>query len=144
MAASRQVPVEKTFEELTGTLDFIAQLNENLCMHLCRSSLGQSLRGIRKFGKRHFLKVANGLAKLPVRGVAKRNAHLHLWTPPEASPCGDQGAQGMGIPIETCLVSTKGRADYGRYWRPAHDLLLLGVRGNLAFRDNELLSWIDA
>jgi hypothetical protein len=40
-------------------------------------------------------------------------------------------------------VRTKPAADYGAFWRQAHEVLLLGVRGDLEFEDRSVLSWQD-
>jgi N6-adenosine-specific RNA methylase IME4 len=83
------------------------------------------------------------LQTLPVRKVSKRNAYLHLWTLPESLVVALQVLRAWGFRYQTHLLRTKAPADYGRYWRPSHELLLLGVRGTLAFRDNSLLSCDD-
>jgi hypothetical protein len=48
-----------------------------------------------------------------------------------------------GFHYRASLVRTKPPADRGSYWRQAHDVLLLGVRGELAFPDSSLRSWLD-
>jgi hypothetical protein len=48
-----------------------------------------------------------------------------------------------GFHYRSMLVRHKAALDYGDYWRQEHDLLLLGVRGRLAFRDSSLPSWLD-
>jgi hypothetical protein len=48
-----------------------------------------------------------------------------------------------GFHYRASLVRTKPAAEYGGYWRQAHDVLLLGVRGDMEFRDRSLRSWMD-
>jgi hypothetical protein len=40
-------------------------------------------------------------------------------------------------------VRRKPAMDYGDHWRQSHEVLLLGVRGRLPFRDSSLSSWLD-
>lgn len=83
------------------------------------------------------------LIDLPVEPVVAEKAHLHLWTPPELLQDGLRAIQAWGFRYQTSLVRTKTAADYGSYWRQAHEVLLLGVRGDMEFRDRSLLSWMD-
>jgi N6-adenosine-specific RNA methylase IME4 len=95
-------------------------------------------------GRRNHLgtaEILQSLLALPVAEASRRNAHLHLWTPPELLVAALQVLNAWGFRYQTCLVRAKPPADYGRYWRTAHEVLLLGVRGTLAFRDNSLLGW---
>jgi N6-adenosine-specific RNA methylase IME4 len=83
------------------------------------------------------------LVDLPVEPVAAARAHLHLWTPPEFLEDALRLVRAWGFHYQTSLVRTKPPADRGSYWRQAHDVLLLGVRGELGFPDSSLLSWLD-
>ena len=83
------------------------------------------------------------LIDLPVEPVVAERAHLHLWTPPELLQDGLRALQAWGFRYQSSLVRTKPAAEYGSYWRQAHDVLLLGVRGDMEFRDRSLLSWMD-
>ncbi len=83
------------------------------------------------------------LLDLPVEPVAAKKAHLHLWTPPEMLEDGLRLIRAWGFHYQTSLVRTKPAAESGGYWRQAHDVLLLGVRGDTEFRDRSLLSWMD-
>ncbi len=87
--------------------------------------------------------IVQELLDLPVEPVAAEKAHLHLWTPPEMLENGLRLVRAWGFSYRASLVRTKPTAEYGSYWRPAHDVLLLGVRGELEFRDRSLLSWMD-
>lgn len=83
------------------------------------------------------------LGELPIGSLAASQSHLHLWTPPECLEEGLHVLRAWGFDYRASLVRTKDEADYGCYWRQAHEHLLLGVRGNLPFRDSSLPSWID-
>ena len=83
------------------------------------------------------------LIDLPVEPVAAEKAHLHLWTPPEMLEDGLRLVRAWGFQYQASLVRTKPPAESGSYWRQAHDVLLLGVRGDMEFRDRSLLSWMD-
>ncbi len=83
------------------------------------------------------------LAALPVKGLAAERGHLHLWTTPELLEDGLRLLRAWGFRYRASLVRTKSPTDYGSYWRQSHEILLLGVRGGLAFRDSDLPSWIE-
>jgi N6-adenosine-specific RNA methylase IME4 len=59
---------------------------------------------------------------------------------PEFLEDGLKVLRAWGFRYKSSLVWTKSPAGYGRYWQQAHEVLLLGVRGNLPFRDIGLLS----
>jgi hypothetical protein len=63
--------------------------------------------------------------------VAAKKAHLHLWVPPELLEAGFAVLRAWGFCYESLLVRRKPKPDRGEYWRSAHDMLLLGVRGEL-------------
>ena len=47
-----------------------------------------------------------------------------------------------GFRYKSCLVWVKPQLGMGNYWRVSHEYLLLGVRGNLPFRDRTCPSWL--
>jgi len=83
------------------------------------------------------------LCRLPVKQVAAQQAHLHLWVPPESLLLGLSVLMAWGFRYKAVLVRGKTPLQCGNYWRQEHDMLLLGVRGALPFRDNNLSSWLD-
>ncbi len=87
--------------------------------------------------------MARSLAGLSIKGIAAPNAHLHLSTIPEAMPEAIRLLQAWGFRYETSLVWTTPPIGYGAYWRRAHKVLLLGVRGRLPFHDNSIISWLE-
>ena len=93
--------------------------------------------------KMGFPTIAKGLVGLPVKEVAAREAHLHLWTVPEALAEAIKVLKVWGFRYQTSLVWSKTPERYGEYWRPAHETVLLSVRGKLPFRDSNLPSCVD-
>jgi N6-adenosine-specific RNA methylase IME4 len=83
------------------------------------------------------------LCDLPVKAVMAKNAHAHLWVPPDHLESGLAILRAWGFRYKDCLVRGKIPEGYGQYWRHAHDVLLLGVRGRLCFRDTDLSSRLD-
>jgi len=90
-----------------------------------------------------YAELARSLARLPVRPVARTEAHLHLAVIPEALPEAMRVLAAWDFRYASSLVVASVPSDFGRYWRRAHELLLLGVRGHLPFLDNDLSSWAD-
>ncbi len=80
----------------------------------------------------------------PVRELAEDNAHLHLWTTNGLLREAFSIIDAWGFTFKSCLVWIKGDIGMGNYWRVSHEYLLLGVRGNLTFRDRTLPSWLKA
>ena len=78
----------------------------------------------------------------PVAELAEPHAHLHLWTTnaflSEALDLIDH----WGFSYRSMLVWVKDRIGMGNYWRVSHEILLLGVRGSLRFRDRTQRSWL--
>lgn len=94
-------------------------------------------------GKGGIARLPQRLSSLPVKLVAAPRAHLHLWVPPESLEAGLAVLRAWGFRYKAALVRDKAPLGYGNYWRQAHDMLLLGVRGGLPFHDSSLPSWID-
>ena len=83
------------------------------------------------------------LCSLPVKLIVAPQAHLHLWVPPEELETGLAVLRAWGFRYKAVLVKGTTPLDYGNYWRKAHDMLVLGVRGGLSFRDSSLPSWVE-
>jgi N6-adenosine-specific RNA methylase IME4 len=81
------------------------------------------------------------IAGLPIRGLAADNAHLHLWTTNGFLFEARQVMEGWGFEYRSMFVWTKPQMGMGNYWRVAHEILLLGVRGSLPFSDQGQRSW---
>lgn len=81
----------------------------------------------------------DGIAALPVAGLAAPTAHLYLWVPNALLPEGLQVLQAWGFAYKSNLVWHKLRRDGGSdgrgvgfYFRNVTELLLFGVRGRNA------------
>lgn len=83
------------------------------------------------------------ISSLPVKELATPNCHLHLWA---TSPLLEDALKVMhswGFKYKSSLVWVKDKVGLGNYWRISHELLLLGVRGNLRFADRTVRSWVN-
>lgn len=81
------------------------------------------------------------IAALPVAELASRNAHLHLWATSSFLREAFTIMDAWGFTYKSGLVWIKDQVGMGHYWRISHEYLLLGVRGNLRFRDRSQMSW---
>ena len=79
-----------------------------------------------------------------VADVAADDAHLHLWTTNAFLPDAIELLSGWGFHYKSLFVWVKPELGMGNYWRVSHELLLLGVRGRLPFRDRSIRSWLEA
>ena len=80
----------------------------------------------------------------PIDRLAEKNAHLHLWTTNAFLREAFDVIDAWGFRFKSCLVWIKDEIGMGNYWRVSHEFLLLGVRGQLTFRDRTVRSWIQA
>jgi len=78
----------------------------------------------------------------PVSQLVADNAHLHLWTTNGFLRESLDVIDAWGFTFKSCLVWVKPDIGLGNYWRVSHEFLLLGVRGNLPFRNRRQRSWI--
>lgn len=82
------------------------------------------------------------LFDLSVSQVCHENAHLHLWLPERYYADAPRLLAAWGFKLASSLVWVSGRGERGDYWRTAHLMMALGVRGVLPFRNKSPLSWI--
>jgi len=80
----------------------------------------------------------------PVQNLAADNAHLHLWTTNAFLRDAFTVIDAWGFTFKSCLVWVKDEMGMGNYYRVSHEFLMLGVRGNLTFRDRKVQSWLQA
>lgn len=80
----------------------------------------------------------------PVGQIAARNCHLHLWATSPLLPEAFRVMEAWGFQYKSSFCWVKSQIGLGNYFRIAHEILLFGLRGNLAFRDNSQRSWIEA
>ncbi len=78
----------------------------------------------------------------PVRELVTDQAHLHLWTTNAFLQEAFDVIQAWGFQYKSCLIWIKPQLGMGNYWRVSHEYLLLGVRGQLPFRDRSCRSWL--
>ena len=80
----------------------------------------------------------------PVSQLAADNAHLHLWTTSVFLREAFEVIEAWGFRYAfSSLAWVKPDLGLGNYFRSSHELLLLGVRGDLPFRDHSQRSWIE-
>jgi N6-adenosine-specific RNA methylase IME4 len=77
----------------------------------------------------------------PVKALVAEHAQLHLWTTNGFLREAFDIIQAWGFRYKSCLIWIKPQMGMGNYWRVCHEYLLLGVRGNLPFRDRTCRSW---
>ena len=77
-----------------------------------------------------------------VKELTAEQAHLHLWTTNAFLREAFDVIRAWGFLYKSCLVWIKPQLGMGNYWRVSHEYLLLGVRGNLPFRDRTCRSWL--
>jgi hypothetical protein len=82
------------------------------------------------------------LCNVPVKLIAAPQAHLHLCVPPKFLNVGFSVLRAWGFRYRSAAVRQRPLCDYGSYWRETFDVILLGVRGRLGFRDSSLPSWL--
>jgi N6-adenosine-specific RNA methylase IME4 len=83
----------------------------------------------------------DAICELPVGQLAADQSHLHLWTTNAFLFEGKTVLEAWGFEYKTNFAWVKPHMGIGNCWRGAHELLLLGVRGNLVFADRSLRSW---
>ena len=99
--------------------------------------------GTRGAARRHYRTMPlDEIAGLPVADLAEPEAHLHLWTTNAFLFEARDVMEAWGFECKSALVWLKPEMGLGNYWRLAHEFLLLGVRGGLAFQDHAQKSWI--
>ena len=81
------------------------------------------------------------ICKEPVSQLVADEAHLHLWTTNAFLREAFDVIRAWGFKYKSCLIWTKPQLGMGNYWRVSHEYLLLGVRGNLPFRNRTVRSW---
>lgn len=82
------------------------------------------------------------ISVLPVAELAAANCHLHLWATVPLLEDALKVMEAWGFRYKSSLVWVKDKLGMGNYWRVSHELLLLGVRGNLRFADHTVRSWV--
>lgn len=82
------------------------------------------------------------IAALPVPELAMPDSFLFLWAVNNLLPDAFEVARRWGFEYKTNFAWVKPQSNVGTYFRCAHELLLVAVRGNPGgFRDQSLRSW---
>lgn len=96
---------------------------------------------VKRGADRHYpLMRIDDIAKLPVRDIARPDAHLYLWATNNHLPGALEVMRAWGFRYVTNVcwgkVSATGvvQQGLGQYFRGAHELLLFGVRGKVPYR----------
>lgn len=95
---------------------------------------------VKRGADRHYpLMSTPDICALPVRDLARDDAHLYLWVTNNFLPDGLEVMAAWGFRYVTNIAWGKVRdgkvqQGLGQYLRGAHELLLFGVRGSLPYR----------
>lgn len=84
------------------------------------------------------------LCELPVRDLAAKDAHLHLWITNAFLFDAPRIFEAWGFEFRSALVWVKPQLGIGNYWRNSHEYLLTAIRGDAKrFNDRTLKSWLE-
>lgn len=84
------------------------------------------------------------LCALPVRELAAKDAHLHLWTTNAFLFDCPRIFEAWGFEFRSSFIWVKPQMGIGNYWRNSHEFLLTGIRGDAKrFNDRSLMSWLE-
>lgn len=80
----------------------------------------------------------------PIAQLAADNAHLHLWTTSGFLFDAKRIIEAWGFEYKSYFVWVKPQMGMGNYWRMSSEILLLGVRGSLSFKDRSIMNWLES
>lgn len=84
------------------------------------------------------------LCAMPIRELAAKDAHLHLWTTNGFLFECPRIFEAWGFEFRSSFVWTKPQMGIGNYWRNSHEFLLTAIRGDAKrFNDRSLMSWLE-
>lgn len=84
------------------------------------------------------------ICELPVKDLAARDAHLHLWTTNAFLFEAPRIFDAWGFEFRSSFIWVKPSVGIGNYWRNSHEILLTAVRGDANhFNDHTLRSWVE-
>lgn len=82
------------------------------------------------------------LCELPVKQLAAKDAHLHLWITNAFLFDAPRIFDAWGFEFRSSFVWVKPQMGIGNYWRNSHEIMLTAIRGNAKrFNDHSLMSW---
>jgi N6-adenosine-specific RNA methylase IME4 len=102
-------------------------------------------QGTRGSTQHHYESLSvEAICALPVADLALPQCHLHLWTTSAFLFTCPQIFAAWGFEHKAELIWEKPTMGLGNYWRLAHEICLLGVRGGLTAQHKNLISWVKA
>jgi hypothetical protein len=141
--------IDRTLPRFAGVRDQLAEFVKQRTTFSCifisppwPAVTGQLPKVTPEFEAGSVRRFMQSLAALPIREVCAPRAHLHLRTPWEWHFRAAKILHGWGFTCRSAAVIPVRPRAYGDYWRTAYDLLLLGVRGRLSFRDTSVVGWL--
>ena len=87
---------------------------------------------------------ADYLCGLDVGARGEERSHAHLWTPYDRLELAKRVLRAWGYDPEDILIWVNRIRGEGKYWRRAHEFLVLGVRGECKFEAKNFHSWVEA
>lgn len=95
--------------------------------------------------KHYVTMTVDEIAAMPIRELAAKESHLHLWTTNAFLFECPKLLEAWGFEYKGIFVWVKPQMGIGNYWRVSHELLILGVRGGVTFPPSAgLKSWVEA
>jgi N6-adenosine-specific RNA methylase IME4 len=93
-------------------------------------------RGRNGYGaERHYpLMSIDSIRQMPVGDLAADDAHLYLWCYPATRRLAEEVMEGWGFRFVDEYIWGKDQMGLGKYFRHAHETLLLGVKGRLSIK----------
>jgi len=82
------------------------------------------------------------IAALPVPDLITHDAHLHLWTTAAFLFEAKTVLEAWGFEYKSYFVWIKEQMGLGNYWRKGSEIMLLGIRGRLPFRNHSQLDYV--
>lgn len=83
------------------------------------------------------------ICELPIKQIAEKAAHLHLWTTNAFLFDARRVMEAWGFEYASCFVWVKPQMGMGNYWRVSHEFMLLGIRGDAPFQARNQMSWAE-
>ena len=131
------------YPQVSGKLKELVRLGLRFPTIYCDPPWPYHNRAARGAASKHYATMPmETLLALPIPDLVEENAHLHLWTTSSFLREAFDVFQAWGFEYKSGLVWIKDQIGTGNYWRMSHEYLLLGVRGNLCFREHQHPSWI--
>jgi N6-adenosine-specific RNA methylase IME4 len=95
-------------------------------------NVGQT--GRRGANQHYELMTIEEIKALPIADLVDKNAHAYLWCYPATRRVAEEILEHWGFRFKDEFIWGKDQYGLGNYFRHAHETLLLGVRGRLAFQ----------